>query len=162
MGSRHMTMSHTEYRRMWQCNNDSTFLPMADVRDHVCSWVITGQRIQKGLTNRKEAQKAPLLCWLSALLFLLHDGCNDWIWFFIKSESLWFFHVASGWMGKKCKLNKAFFSLNDWRTSGLSHAFFMHSFSWHNFSCSLSLSGFLCKWSHSPSYLCRHLYNICI
>lgn len=99
--------------------------------------------------------------------FFFKDGYDDWMWISIKSESLGRFHVASCWMENNLKLNKAPFSfpcddcverLTHFRTGP--RLLGTHTFSWHTFSCSPSLSGFSWQCSHSPIYLYHHLRNV--
>lgn len=105
------------------------------------------KRSIKGLKNGNQVQKIQLLCWVSVLLFF-YSVYDEWMWMSIKSESLWGFYVASVWMGSGLTLNKASFSLpgDDCvkRLTYLRNAprlLCTHSFSWHTFSCSPSLSG---------------------
>lgn len=83
--------------------NNAKLLPFADVHNRVCSWV-TGGRMWR------RVQKIELLCWLSFFFFCC--CCDDWMWTFIKSESLRCFHVAPCWTENNSTLNKASFSFS--------------------------------------------------
>lgn len=96
-------------------NNNAAFSSIADVHNRVCSWVIRGQRkLQRRLKNGKEAPNIYLLCGVSALVFLLWNSYNSWIWI-SKSASLGCFHVASGMLENNAKLNKASFYFHPWQ-----------------------------------------------
>lgn len=126
-------------------NNNAAFSSIADVHNRVCSWVIRGQRkLQRRLKNGKEAPNIYLLCGVSALVFLLWNSYNSWIWI-SKSASLGCFHVASGMLESWTK--RLFISTRDNCSEQLtyarivSHPLGTHSFSRHTFSC--LLRGFL-------------------
>lgn len=104
---------------------------------------------QKKVWRMRRKHKRFSFCWVRAPLFLLQVGYDDWMRISIKSESLWCFHVASGWMGNNLTSNKASLSFPcDDCVKGLTYfrngprLLGTHSLSWHTFSCSPSLSGF--------------------
>lgn len=130
-----------------QENNNAILSATADVHNHVCSWVTRGQRRKVWRMRRKHKRFS--FCWVRAPLFLLQDGYDDWMWISVKSESLWCFHVACGWMEDNLTSNKASLSFPcDDCVKRLTYfriaprLLGTHSLSWHAFSCSSSLSGF--------------------